>query len=589
MLYLAEVQKQKSGFGLGSGKAELKLLACQRGEHNWSAVPGDESIPAEEANSFNAGALVLVEFNERSKQVQRIQEAARQLVSILQNFSRLQDKFKDKEEEIEQWKASLTFSSQELNRREMEMQAREEQLAQMEEELDRFEAQRQEIENAREEANRLREEVERSRQEIDAAWEQVRNEMSRLEQQSSTPQTVQAVGLDGEQARRLQELIGRLSGASMATGELREQLNQSFSRVAAQQSLLDMHWQQLEQKRSTAQYQQEEIDKQGQHVQQRWQEWQQAQEVLAQTRVELKAQQSALASRQEQAQSLRQQAQAQEDLYQKLHRLAESSDVVSVSAKVDLQALEKMPVEELQALVQNLQQDLEKVFRFVNDQEEELAYQRQTIEELQAKISAASEYDRMNLETELVEEQESYEMLNESLVGSRRNLREREEVLSQHQAVLWRRLGSAEAQKREEKIDLGPVLSQLDVVRQQQSEELQRLETQIQQLQDGIRQMEETVHRQMGEQEAKRYELKQLEQSWVSQRTTVAELWGRVNLYQELLQPVQDQVNGIREKLEATAGVLTQVQEGGEQQGQTLEQLRQVVAGLMNVPEQMAS
>jgi hypothetical protein len=109
VLYLAEVQKQRSGFkGLGGGKAELKLLACQRGEHNWSAISIDDVIPVEEANKFNDGTLVLVELS-ASKQVQRIQEAARQLVSILQNFSRLQDKFKDKEEEIEQWKASLTF------------------------------------------------------------------------------------------------------------------------------------------------------------------------------------------------------------------------------------------------------------------------------------------------------------------------------------------------------------------------------------------------------------------------------------------------------------------------------------------------
>lgn len=188
MLYLAEVQKQRSGFGLGGGKAELKLLACQRGEHNWSAVPGDDAIPVEEANKFNDGTLVLVELS-ASKQVQRIQEAARQLVSILQNFSRLQDKFKDKEEEIEQWKASLTFSSQELNRREMEMQAREEQLAQMEDELERLEAQRSEIENTRDEANRLREEVDRSRVEIETAWEQLRGEQQRVaQQQSQVPQ-----------------------------------------------------------------------------------------------------------------------------------------------------------------------------------------------------------------------------------------------------------------------------------------------------------------------------------------------------------------------------------------------------------------
>ena len=44
VLYLAETQK-KSGF-IGSGKAEFKLLACQRSEHEWSSVPNEEMIAA---------------------------------------------------------------------------------------------------------------------------------------------------------------------------------------------------------------------------------------------------------------------------------------------------------------------------------------------------------------------------------------------------------------------------------------------------------------------------------------------------------------------------------------------------------------
>lgn len=586
MLYLAEVQKQKSGFGLGGAKAEIKLLACQRSENNWSAVPGDEAIPSEEANSFNAGALVLVDLS-ASKQVQRIQEAARQLVSILQNFSRLQDKIKNKEEEIEQWKASLTFSSQEIARREMELQAREEQLAQMEEQFEQLEAERREIEGQRDEANRLRDEVASSRQEIEAAWEQLRGEMQRLEEQQA--QFQQAAVLDANQSRHIQELLQQVSGANGPLGELREQLHQSLGATTAQQALLDQHWQQLERQRGGVGQQQEEVDRLSQMIQERWQEWQQAQDSLVVARAELKGQQTALNGKQEQAQLLALQVRNHEELYQQLYRLAESSDRVSVTQKVDVQGLEKMPIEELQGLVHNLQQDLEKVFRFVNDQEEELTFQREAIEELQVKIRAASEYDRLSLETELAEEQESYEMLNESLVGSRRNLREREEVLSQHQAVLWRRVGTHEAHKQDEKIDLGPVLGQLEVARGQQAEEQQKLESQLQQMREAMAQMEAAIHRQSGEQEAKRYELKQLEQNLQSQRHAVAELWGRVNLYQEMLQPVQDHLNGIRQKLEAATNLVNQVEATGEHQGQAIAQLRQLLVSLMNVPEQLAS
>lgn len=578
MLYLAEVQKQRSGFGLGGGKAELKLLACQRGEHNWSAVPGDDAIPVEEANKFNDGTLVLVELS-ASKQVQRIQEAARQLVSILQNFSRLQDKFKDKEEEIEQWKASLTFSSQELNRREMEMQAREEQLAQMEDELERLEAQRSEIENTREEANRLREEVDRSRVEIETAWEQLRGEQQRVAQQQS--QVPQGAVVDRQQTERIQELMQKLGGAIASAQGVREQLNQSFGAVGAQQAILDGHWQQLEQKRSIAQQQQEEVDRQNQSLQNRWQEWYQSQDALAGARADLKGQQSTLSAKQDQAESVSLQVRAVEDLYQQLSRLASASGAAVTQQKVDVSSLEKMPVEELQGLVQHLQQDLEKVFRFVNDQEEELTLQRETIEELQGKIQAASEYDRMALENEMADELESYQMLNETLVGQRLRLQEREDVLKQHQAVLWRRLGTANAPKQGGDMELGPIVAQLNTQRQQQSQELQRLENEIQQLREAISQMEANVNRQNGEGEAKRYELKQFEQNLFNQKGAVAELWGRVKVYQEMLQPVQDNLNALRQKLEAVAGELDRVQERGVEQDRVVSDLQQVLSGLI--------
>jgi len=580
VLYLAEVQKQRSGFGLGGGKAELKLLACQRGEHNWSAVPGDDAIPVEEANKFNDGTLVLVELS-ASKQVQRIQEAARQLVSILQNFSRLQDKFKDKEEEIEQWKASLTFSSQELNRREMEMQAREEQLAQMEEELERLEAQRSEIENTRDEANRLREEVDRSRVEIETAWEQLRGEQQRVAQQQS--EVRQGPVVDEQQTQRIQELMQKLGGAIASAQGVREQMNQSLGAVGAQQAILDQHWQQLEQKQSIAQQQQEEVDRQNQSLQNRWQEWYQSQDTLAGARAELKGQQSTLSAKQAQAQSVSLQVRAVEELYQQVSRLASASGAAGTEQKVDVSALEKMPVDELQGLVQHLQQDLEKVFRFVNDQEEELTLQRETIEELQEKIQAASEYDRMALENEMADELESYQMLNETLVGQRLRLQEREDVLKQHQAVLWRRLGTANASKQERgDIDLGPIVAQLNTQRQQQSQELQRLENEIQQVQEAISQIEANVNRQNGESEAKRYELKQLEQNLFNQKGAVAQLWGRVNVYQEMLQPVQDNLNALRQKLEAVAGELDRVQETGDEQNRVVSELRQVLSSLLS-------
>lgn len=263
---------------------------------------------------------------------------------------------------------------------------------------------------------------------------------------------------------------------------------------------------------------------------------------------------------------------------------------MTISQKVDLEALENMPLGELQEVVQNLQNDLEKVKRFVNDQEEELTFQRQAIEELQDKMGGASEYDRMSLETELADEQDRYQLLDESLVGSRRNLREREGILNQHQRVMHRRQGVTESNSSDhQKIDLGPILSQLEGQRQQQAEELQRLENQIEQMHRTINQTEGMVQHQGGEQEAKLQELQNLENNWQTMRESVAQMWGKVTLYQETLQPRQDGLNELRQRLEAIAYALNQIQETGDYQLQAISEMRQAIASLIQSAELTAS
>ena len=61
----------------------------------------------------------------------------------------------------------------------------------------------------------------------------------------------------------------------------------------------------------------------------------------------------------------------------------------------------------------------------------------------------------------------------------------------------------------------------------------------------------------------------------------MAQLWGRVNVYQEMLQPVQDNLTALRQKLEAVAGELDRVQETGDEQNRVVSELRQVLSGLI--------
>jgi len=587
VLYLAEVQKQKGGV-FGGGKAELKLLACQRTDQSWSAVPAEEVIPAEEANNLSAGALVIVNLG-GNRQVQgEIEPAGGRLVNMLQTFSRLVEKSKNQEEEIEQWRQSLTYQSQELNRREMEMEARHEQMQAIEEDFERLEQQRQELESAKEETERLKEEFERNRQELEGAWEHLRGEQRRFEEQIAEVQY--SAGLDENQVAVIQELLERLSGAVAPTDAVREQLNLAFEVISNQQAVLDHHWQLLEQQQRSAFELQAEADRQGEELQNRKQELQQTQISFGEAKAELKVQRNALEMKQESAHMLSLQLRTQEELHQELARLATTSADVKISQKVDIAALEMMPLGELSEIVQNLQQDLEKVKRFVNDQEEELTFQGQAVEELQEKINLASEYDRMSLETELAEEQDRYQMLDESLVGSRRNLREREEIWNQHVRVLRRRQGVVESNGLDNhKIDLGPVLNQLEAQRQQQEEELQKLENQIEQMRRTISQAEEMIRHQAGEQEAKLAQLQSLEQNWYSTRASAAELLGKVNLYQETLQPRQDGLNEIQQKLEAIADALSQIQETGDYQLQAIAEMQQMISSLIQSPEFAAS
>lgn len=571
MLYLAELQKRPGGFGLGGSKTDLKLLACQRGENNWTEVREETILADEAAKEFTPGALVLVDLN-TNKQVQQIQEAAPKLVKILQNFSRSQEKFKTQWEEIEQWKASLTFQAQELNRREMELQAKEEQLQELEGELERLEQQRQEASQLVEESERLRESVERDREEIESARARLQAEIEEFENNKS--QASGSASLDEEQSDYIKELLDWLSGAIAPTASLGEGVNTSLEATSSLQGLMAEHWQHLEEKQTAAGQQQEELDGLKNEIDGRWNSWKEAEAALAELRSELKVQQSLLGSKQDYSASLSSQLKAQEDLSQQLTQLAAAAG--EGADKVDVEALEKMPIEELQQKVDELQRELQKSIGFVKDQEEELALQLEEMDELKAQMAAASEYDRLQLETELNEQQENYKFLNESLVGSQRNLRERQDTTNLHQSVLRRRQGIP-LDTDSDSIDLSPAISQVEAQIAGLREQVQKLDEEIQQILKEIAGKEEEINSQSSEQEAQQNEIQQLEENLSERKAAVAELWGRVNLYQEILQPMQDDLDRLRQKLEESVGGM----EGAEEIPQQFEQLKQVLEGII--------
>ncbi|MEH2206312.1 MAG: pilus motility taxis protein HmpF [Nostoc sp.] len=587
MLYLAEVQKQKGGLLSGGGKTELKLLACQRTDQNWSTV-SEEVIAAEDASKLNDGALVLVELNP-NRQVQRIQEAGRPLVNILQNFSRQLEKFKLKEDEIDQWKQSLTFQAQELNRREMDMEVRAEQLQQLEDEVQHLEEQKQEVDTSRQEIERLQGEIERNRQELEGAWEHLRGEQRRLEERQADFQ--QGTVLDEEQSRVMSELLDRLSSRGNPTEKVREHLHLAFELVEKQQATLTPHWQKLEEHKSAIAQQQEEVERLSQTFSDRQNALQEAQNSLVQQTAQLQINTADLSSKQEYARLVKEQLRNAEELYQQMHSLAATSGDVVLGKQADVEALDKMPLEELQKIVQDLQHKLEIDASFVHDQEQELKYKQEAIEELQTKLNQASDHDHINLELELTDEKDLYQMLNSSLVGQRRNMLQHQKFLKQHQAVLLRRQGHTvtEEEENNNKINLEPILLQIETQRQQYSQEIQKLEREIEQIRSGVELNQGMIDNQTHDLDEKRQELKAIEENLLSLRRTTAELSGRVNLYQEALQPIQDSLDGLRQKLQGIAESLDQFQETGDYQVQAIAQLRHTLQSLMPQPELLAS
>lgn len=547
MLYLAEVQK-KSGF-IGGGRPEFRLLACQRSEYLWTAVTGDEVISAPDDASYNSGALVMIEVN-GNRQVQRHYEAGRSLTNILQTFSNLSKKSKTQEEEIEQWKQSLTYQSQELNRRELDIESRQEQLERAEADLEQLETQRQEVEYLRQTLEQQQAELIRKNHDLEGAWAHLKGEMRRLEENQGT--RLSSINDQGQIDQ---------TQVTLPLEGLREPLTKAHDDLGAYQEFLGGYRQNLTaQERELEQHQQQLKHHQG-DLAQRWANWHQSEAVLMQKKEELKLCQQSIRLQQEEIQILSQTLRYQANLHRQLYSLLSPGDKVRLSKKVDVDRLEAMALDALEALIQDLEKDLDKASRFVSEQEEELTLEQQAIEAIKLNIGTVEDAQRSELEAKLAEEQDRYQMLNETLVGQRRNLIEREEILGQHQAVLKRRQGlPLAAQAPAAGIDLEPHLNTIDEERQRITETIHQLELHINQTQVAINQLKQDIPTLEAELVSSRAEIEAFEAQLRQQQQAVAGLAGKVEVYQDLISPAQHTANSLERSLAELAKAVEQLQ-----------------------------
>lgn len=576
MRYLAEIQKQSKGF-MGGFETKLKLLACEGNDRSWNVVPGNESISIEDTGSLGDGALIMVNLN-TNRQVQgTLEPASTRIIGILQSFSRLLEKSKSQEEEIETWKESLTIQSEQLSSRELEMETRLEQLERMEEEFNQFEEQRQEISAAKQEAETLKKELNGKSQELAQKWSQLQEDQKRLEQNLKDGKF-----LDEAQATEIQNLLDCLSSEINSTGSCGEDLNSCLSAIDRQQELLTKHWQTLEQKQK--------------NIEQDRQNYRQSQSILHKTQAELdclvvsldeakeklQKEEHLLKNKQELIAILGKQEKFQVTIQDSLDRAGIESNGVALAQKLDVKALENMPLSELEAIVANLQKDLDKVAQFVQDQEEELSWQCRAVEELEKKIRDASEFDRLALDQELAEEKEAKKMLDETLVGQRRVLKERHEIFLQHSRILKRRQGVFDLEAELQSIDLEPIKNVVREERQSLVQQKELLISEITQIEQNISGLEQELQEKIEQKDIFGRQIQ--EQGTVLEKlnSTIIKMEAELMFFQDNLQPLQDCLNQVRQSLEKMSSYIMKEVQTGQSPSEVLTEIDRMIKGLVS-------
>ena len=538
MLYLAEVQKPKSGFNIsGRTKAELKLLACQRSEQTWSAIPGEELVVApDEANNLSPGVLVLVDMNANRQIQSQLREAGKHLVGILQNLSRQIEKYKKEADEIESWRQSLSLQSQQLQLRQEEIYGREEDLESTRAELDRLTQEAQALESTLEQH-------ELSRQELAARWENLQQKEQLLAQQQSA-----GGGLSEEQVTEIRAALHQLGSSSNALNP--QQLETTVTAIEVQQDLLDRHQAQLQQQQQLVLETTAELDRQQQEIEQRKQQLQELQTSLEETQTAWEVQQHTLSMQQEYIQRLTVRLQVEQDNYQKIYLMSKGGGIdLSDDQKIDLNLLESMPIAELQATVTSLQTEVDRSVHFVHLEEEELQEKQVVIDELQAAILVANDFNKLKLEADLADEQDGYNMLDHTLDGQRQTMRERQTFLQIHNRVLRQRQGHPPEDADKSQIEWEAVLRLLDVQRQQQQAEITQMETDIQNLRGTIEQTKSKIEQQVEAYLRESKQVQELESQHQVTKQTSTELVAKIDLYQEMIQPLQDHINTFKQQL----------------------------------------
>ncbi|MDJ0715661.1 MAG: pilus motility taxis protein HmpF [Prochloraceae cyanobacterium] len=313
----------------------------------------------------------------------------------------------------------------------------------------------------------------------------------------------------------------------------------------------DNYQQQLQQQTKALSQATQKVDRQQMKLKNCQEQFEKSLASVEETKTQLLVKENIFRSQQESLELLNQELRTKEELQERISRLAIESGSIELDDKVNIHALENMPLGELQEIVNKLKEELGRIVRFVNEQEEELTLQCQTIQELEDGLGAANEYDRLNLEQELLDEKERKKMLDQTLVGQRRTLRERQEILRQHLRILERRQGIISTDWEDQVVNLKPILLQLKNQHNSLVQKKSELESEIGQIEEDIDKIKNTLAEQEKELNNNKQDLQQQQEECQQAKISVAELQSQVKIYEEIVQPMQANLNEIKEKFEA--------------------------------------
>ncbi len=567
MLYLAELSKPIVG------NPSLHLLARTQQQDSWQPV--DETIPIDgrQAREFKDGGLLLVDIG-GNRQINRITEAAKQVVTYLQNFSRAQEKAKEQEGEIEEWKQSLSFQSAELQRRLSELDSQEEEVRQLYEKYQQAQDETRILEAKREELASLEAHLSEQQRLVGQQRETLRQQQEELAAQL---QEGQKSRLGEAEAAQLHSLINQVASDLGSLADPHQHLQAIQDRIQHDQAHLDQAQGQLDQEYQEAEQAQADLDQAIRAWEQRRQDWLSAQETLAQLRAEVQAQTALVSQYHQHLQGLIQSFNISEQAYHCAEQLLQQHDVLVADQGLGSAAPAEPAISlpDLEAQVEQKRRLYEQRAGQVNQQVAELEQSQQTITELEARYQAASADDKFDLEMDLDYARESFKLLQETILPQQDSLQREYEELMRQEAKLAQLKGDPAAPVLP-KVDIGPLMALIQQQRSTQHSHKSTLESEAQRIQSALHQAQEQLTQQMQAHQHQEQLIFEQERSLKVQIQGMAERWGG-------LHERRHQLEQQRSRLQELRGILHQVAESLQPMNELLASSQTHVASMMGL------